>query len=160
MEFEADRTTVITGIGGGVVCDITGFAASTYMRGLRFNLVPTSLLAQVDASIGGKNGVNLRNYKNVIGTFAQPEHVLLDFSLLKTLSQKDVTSGTAEGTGYPDNLGRKDMSLAKIREKIDLIEGNMVKIGEKKLPVGKKEPQCARGWGAAGSGFSAPARSW
>lgn len=122
MEFEADRTTVITGIGGGVVCDITGFAASTYMRGLRFNLVPTSLLAQVDASIGGKNGVNLRNYKNVIGTFAQPEHVLLDFSLLKTLSQKDVTSGTAEGTGYPENLGRKDMSLAKIREKIDLID--------------------------------------
>lgn len=96
MEFEANRTTVITGIGGGVVCDITGFAASTYMRGLRFNLVPTSLLAQVDASIGGKNGVNLRNYKNIIGTFTQPEHVFLDFSLLKTLPQKEVTSGTAE----------------------------------------------------------------
>ena len=96
MEFEADRTTVITGIGGGVVCDITGFAASTYMRGLRFNLVPTSLLAQVDASIGGKNGVNLKNYKNIIGTFNQPEQVLLDFSLLKSLSQNEVTSGTGE----------------------------------------------------------------
>ncbi len=96
MEFEADRTTVITGIGGGMVCDITGFAASTYMRGLRFNLVPTSLLAQVDASIGGKNGVNLRKYKNIIGTFTQPEHVLLDFNLLKTLSQREVTSGAAE----------------------------------------------------------------
>lgn len=96
LEFEADRATVITGIGGGMVCDITGFAASTYLRGLRFNLVPTSLLAQVDASIGGKNGVNLRKYKNIIGTFSQPEHVLLDFNFLKTLSQREVTSGVAE----------------------------------------------------------------
>jgi 3-dehydroquinate synthase len=96
FEFEADRATTITGIGGGIVCDVTGFTASTYMRGLRFNFVPTSLLAQVDACIGGKNGFNLLGYKNIIGTFSHPELVLLDFSLLKTLPQEEIVSGTAE----------------------------------------------------------------
>jgi len=96
LELEADRTTVVTGFGGGIVCDITGYAASTYMRGLQFNLIPTSLLAQVDASIGGKNGVNLLEYKNIIGTFSQPQYVLLDFDLLKTLPQGEITSGVAE----------------------------------------------------------------
>lgn len=96
IELEADRTTKITGVGGGMICDITGFAASTYMRGLRFNLIPTSLLAKVDACIGGKNGVNLRGYKNIIGTFSQPEYVFLDFSFLKTLPEREIISGTAE----------------------------------------------------------------
>jgi 3-dehydroquinate synthase len=96
LELEADRSTVITGFGGGNVCDITGFAASTYMRGLRFNFIPTTLLAQVDASIGGKNGVNLSEYKNIIGTFSQPQFVLVDFNLLKTLPQREITCGTAE----------------------------------------------------------------
>jgi len=66
------------------------------MRGLQFNLIPTSLLAQVDASIGGKNGVNLLEYKNIIGTFSQPQYVLLDFDLLKTLPQGEITAGVAE----------------------------------------------------------------
>jgi len=96
LDLEADRTTIITGVGGGVICDITGFAASSYMRGLRFNLVPTSLLAQADACIGGKNGVNLHHFKNIIGTFSQPKHVLLDFNLLQTLPQREIASGTAE----------------------------------------------------------------
>jgi 3-dehydroquinate synthase len=96
LELEADRSTVITGFGGGIVCDITGFAASTYMRGLRFNFIPTTLLAQVDASIGGKNGVNLSMYKNIIGTFSQPQFILVDFNLLKTLPQREITCGTVE----------------------------------------------------------------
>jgi 3-dehydroquinate synthase len=96
LEMEADRETVIFAMGGGIVCDITGFAASTYMRGLRFNLIPTSLLAQVDAGIGGKNGVNFLGFKNIVGTFAQPDSVLLDCELLRTLPDQEVRCGTAE----------------------------------------------------------------
>jgi 3-dehydroquinate synthase len=76
VDLKADRSTFILGIGGGVVCDICGFVASTYMRGLRFAYIPTTLLAQVDASVGGKNGVNLSGYKNLVGVFNQPEFVL------------------------------------------------------------------------------------
>ncbi len=87
---------MLIGIGGGVVCDIAGFVASTYMRGTRFGFVPTTLLAQVDASIGGKNGVNFAGYKNIIGTIRQPEFCLFDFELLKTLPEEELKSGLAE----------------------------------------------------------------
>jgi 3-dehydroquinate synthase len=93
---EADRSTFILGVGGGVVCDITGFVASTYMRGMRFGFVPTTLLAQVDASVGGKNGVNFGGFKNRIGTFNQPDFVLCDTSFFKTLPEREIHSGLAE----------------------------------------------------------------
>jgi 3-dehydroquinate synthase len=96
VELEADRSTFIVGVGGGIVCDITGFAASTYLRGLRFAFVPTTLLAQVDASVGGKNGVNLNGFKNMIGVFNQPEFVICDMNVLKTLPRKEVLCGFAE----------------------------------------------------------------
>jgi 3-dehydroquinate synthase len=96
VEFEADRSTFIVGVGGGIVCDITGFAASTYMRGLRFAFVPTTLLAQVDASIGGKNGVNFKRFKNMIGVFNQPEFVICDMNTLKTLPKREILCGFAE----------------------------------------------------------------
>jgi len=96
VDLNADRSTFVVGIGGGVVCDICGFAASTYMRGLRFAYVPTTLLAQVDASVGGKNGVNLGGYKNLVGVFNQPEFVLCDGKLLKTLPPREVFCGMAE----------------------------------------------------------------
>jgi len=96
VELEADRSTYIVGVGGGIVCDITGFAASTYMRGLRFAFVPTTLLAQVDASVGGKNGVNFNGFKNMIGVFNQPEFVICDMNMLKTLPKKEVLWGFAE----------------------------------------------------------------
>ena len=73
LEREADRGALLLGIGGGVTTDITAFAASVYKRGIKYALVPTTLLAQVDASIGGKTGVNFHGYKNVIGTFGSPE---------------------------------------------------------------------------------------
>jgi 3-dehydroquinate synthase len=94
--LHADRSTFVVGIGGGVVCDICGFVASTYMRGLRFACVPTTLLAQVDASVGGKNGVNLEGYKNLIGVFNQPEFVLCDGGLLNTLPEREILCGLAE----------------------------------------------------------------
>ena len=96
IDHEADRSTFIVGIGGGIVCDIAGFAASTYMRGLRFGMVATSLLAQVDAAVGGKNGVNFRRFKNMIGVFNQPEFVICDFDLLKTLPEKEIRCGMGE----------------------------------------------------------------
>lgn len=96
VELGADRKTFILGIGGGIVTDIAGFAASTYMRGVRFGFVSTTLLGQVDASVGGKNGVNLDGYKNMIGTFNQPEFVLCDTGMLSTLTERQFRAGLAE----------------------------------------------------------------
>jgi len=96
LELEVDRFSFIVGIGGGIVCDIAGFCASTYMRGLHFGFVPTTLVAQVDASIGGKNGVNLMGYKNIIGVIRQPNFILVDFSFLKTLPERDFLCGVSE----------------------------------------------------------------
>ena len=96
VEYEVERSTFVLGVGGGVVCDITGFAASTYLRGLRFGFVPTTLLAQVDASIGGKNGVNFNGLKNRIGAFSQPAFVLCDPAFFQTLSEKEFRCGLGE----------------------------------------------------------------
>lgn len=96
LEFEADRSTFLIGIGGGIVCDITGFAASTFLRGIRFGFVASTLLAQVDASVGGKNGVNYEGYKNIIGVFNQPEFVICDINLLNTLPEREILCGIAE----------------------------------------------------------------
>lgn len=96
LEYGLDRAALIIAIGGGIVCDIAGFAASTYLRGISFGFVPTTLLAQVDASVGGKNGVNFHGYKNLIGTFNQPEFVLIDVSVLNTLPARTLGCGFAE----------------------------------------------------------------
>jgi 3-dehydroquinate synthase len=96
LTLGADRSTFLLGIGGGIVCDITGFVASTYMRGIRFAFVSTSLLSQVDASVGGKNGVNFMGYKNIVGVFNQPEFVICDPRMLKTLPEKEIGCGFAE----------------------------------------------------------------
>jgi 3-dehydroquinate synthase len=96
VEMEADRSSVILGIGGGIVCDIAGFVASTYMRGIPFGFVSTTLLSQVDASVGGKNGVNFGGYKNMVGVFNQPEFVVCDMVLLKTLPFREIQCGFAE----------------------------------------------------------------
>lgn len=96
IEMGADRSTLLIGIGGGIVTDITGFVASTYMRGLDFGYVSTTLLGQVDASIGGKNGVNIINYKNMVGTFAQPLFVISDVEFLRTLPPRELRAGMGE----------------------------------------------------------------
>ena len=96
LDLGIDRTGFILGIGGGVVCDIAGFMASIYMRGIRCAYVSTSLLSQVDASTGGKNGVNLGSTKNLLGCFRQPEFVICDPSMLKTLPEEEYFSGLAE----------------------------------------------------------------
>ncbi|VVC03916.1 3-dehydroquinate synthase [Candidatus Bilamarchaeum dharawalense] len=96
LDLEIDKSTMMIGVGGGIVCDVTGFAASTYVRGLQFGFVPTTLLAQVDASIGGKNGVNLEGYKNLVGLIRQPRFCLCDFEMLKTLPPVELRCGMAE----------------------------------------------------------------
>lgn len=96
LEYEADRSYFILGIGGGVVCDIAGFVASIFMRGVRFGFVSTTLLSQVDASIGGKNGINFNRFKNMVGVFSQPGFVICDTSLLTTLPPRELSSGFGE----------------------------------------------------------------
>lgn len=90
------RKDGVIALGGGVVGDLAGFVASTFMRGLHFLQVPTTLLAQVDSSIGGKTGVNTASAKNLVGTFAQPDGVLIDTDTLKTLAPRRVREGIAE----------------------------------------------------------------
>ncbi len=96
LERGADRDALIVGIGGGITTDITGFTASIYKRGVKFAFVPTTLLAQVDASIGGKNGVNLHSYKNILGTINQPQWIYICPQLLQTLPEHEFKAGIAE----------------------------------------------------------------
>ena len=96
IEMGADRTSFILGIGGGIVTDVAGFVASTYMRGIKFGFVTTTLLGAVDASVGGKNGVNVGGFKNMVGTFSQPQFVVCDASLLSTLPKRELRAGLAE----------------------------------------------------------------
>lgn len=96
LEFRLSRDEQIIALGGGVVGDLTGFAAACYMRGIAFVQVPTTLLAQVDSSVGGKTGVNHPRGKNLIGAFHQPSRVICDMDLLETLDEREYRAGLAE----------------------------------------------------------------
>ena len=96
LEREFTRRDCVVAVGGGVVGDLAGFVAATYMRGVDFYSIPTTVLSQLDSSIGGKNGVNLNNYKNMVGTFYQPKKVVIDLDLLKTLTTRQICNGLAE----------------------------------------------------------------
>jgi 3-dehydroquinate synthase len=96
LDFGADRKALMINLGGGVVTDMGGFAASTYKRGIDFIQIPTTLLSQVDASVGGKTGIDLDNVKNIIGTFTQPQAVFISGEFLSTLDDRQMRSGFAE----------------------------------------------------------------
>lgn len=96
LDFGAERNSLMINLGGGVVTDMGGFAASTYKRGIDFIQIPTSLLSQVDASVGGKTGIDLDSVKNIIGTFTQPQAVYVHTDFLKTLDRRQLISGFAE----------------------------------------------------------------
>ena len=96
IELGVDRSCFVLAVGGGIVTDVAGFAASTFMRGVEFGFISTTLLGQVDASVGGKNGVNVDGYKNMVGTFTQPRFVVCDVNLLRTLSAREFRTGLAE----------------------------------------------------------------
>jgi shikimate kinase / 3-dehydroquinate synthase len=114
ITMEADRKTFLIGVGGGIVTDITGYVGSVYMRGVKFGFVPTSLLAMVDASIGGKNGIDVGDYKNLVGTINQPDFLLYDISFLRSLPQHEWANGFAE---IIKHACIKDVNLFKELEK-------------------------------------------
>jgi len=96
LKENVDRNTFVIAVGGGIVCDTAGFAASVYLRGLSFGFVATTLLSIVDASVGGKNGVNFWGYKNLVGSFTQPKFVICATDYLKTLPFNELCNGLAE----------------------------------------------------------------
>ena len=96
LDANMDRTSIVIALGGGVVGDMAGFAAASFMRGIRFIQIPTTIVSQVDSSVGGKTGVNHPSGKNIIGSFHQPEAVLIEMSLLDTLPERELPAGLAE----------------------------------------------------------------
>jgi 3-dehydroquinate synthase len=122
IDFGADRKALMINLGGGVITDMGGFVASTYKRGIDFVQVPTTLLSQVDASVGGKTGVDVDGIKNIIGTFTQPKAVFMHGDFLKTLPSRQILSGLAEmlkhglivDAPYWDQLKTSDLSLPSI----------------------------------------------
>ncbi len=96
LGFDADPDTVLVAIGGGSVSDLAGFVAHTWKRGIEFIIVPTTLLSMIDASVGGKNAIDLGNAKNVVGSFHLPTHIICDVDWLSSLSEKDLAAGMAE----------------------------------------------------------------
>jgi 3-dehydroquinate synthase len=148
MDYELDRDSFLIGIGGGIVCDITGYVASTYLRGLRFGYVATTLLAQVDASVGGKTGVNFKGYKNMIGTFNQPDFVLCDLALLNTLPEEERRCGFAEiikhgAIADPDLFrylaSNKQMALELNKDIIERLVRDSVRIKARVVNADEKE---------------------
>lgn len=108
-----DRNSIIISVGGGITGDISAFAASTFMRGIKYYQVPTTLLAMVDSSVGGKTGVNFNNRKNLVGTFYQPESVFINEIFLKSLPVKEILSGSGEIFKYCFLADYKNYSLLK-----------------------------------------------
>lgn len=119
LQYGLDRKSTIIALGGGVVGDLSGFVASIYMRGISYIQVPTTLLSQVDSSIGGKTGVDTADGKNLIGSFYQPKRVYIDPSLLKTLPEREFISGLAEVVKY---------GVICSRELFEYLESNVEKI--------------------------------
>jgi 3-dehydroquinate synthase len=117
IAFQADRQFTLVGVGGGVVSDLTGYVASVFMRGISVGFIPTSLLAMVDASIGGKNGIDVGPYKNLVGVIKQPSFLLFDFSFLTTLPDAEWSNGFAEIIKHACIL---DATAFRLLEKYDL----------------------------------------
>lgn len=130
-DFNMNRTDIIISFGGGVVGDISGFVASTYLRGIRYLQIPTTLISQVDSSIGGKTGIDIRQGKNLVGNFYNPVKVIIDTDVLKTLDEKYFSDGMAEVIKY---AFIKDRQLYDILYKSDFeelynnIDGSMDRI--------------------------------
>lgn len=136
IEMEADRKTILIGVGGGVVTDITGYVASVFMRGLKFGFVPTTVLAMVDASIGGKNGIDVGVYKNLVGTIRQPSFILHDTVFLNSLPETEWVNGFAEIIKHAcikdaamfQELEKKSLKKYQVRKKsvCELIQRNAI----------------------------------
>lgn len=129
MGLKADRNSLLINLGGGVIGDMGGFCAASFKRGMRFINIPTTLLAMVDASLGGKTGVDFMNQKNMIGLFASPLATFIDPLFLDTLSKRQVKSGQAEmikhgliasQSHFEKTIGAQEFPLALIRESVEI----------------------------------------
>ena len=118
LENGFSRKDCVVAVGGGVVGDLSGFAASAYMRGIDFYNIPTTLLSQIDSSIGGKTAINFGNVKNIVGAFYQPKKVLIDADLLNTLPERQISNGLAEAI---------KMALTSDSELFDIFETKNIK---------------------------------
>ena len=118
LENGFSRKDCVAAVGGGVVGDVSGFAASAYMRGIDFYNIPTTLLSQIDSSIGGKTAINFSGIKNIVGAFYQPKKVLIDPDLLKTLPDRQISNGLAEAI---------KMSLTSDKELFEIFENKDIK---------------------------------
>ena len=121
----ADRSSVLINLGGGLLCDMGGFAASTFKRGMHFINIPTTLLSQVDASVGGKTGFNFSGLKNEIGVFSHPEYVIIDSTFNRTLDKRNILSGWAEMLKHVLIFDEKDWN--------NLTKNDIHRIGFKEL---------------------------
>jgi 3-dehydroquinate synthase len=130
-----DRKSVLVAIGGGVIGDTVGFVASTYLRGLRWVNVPTTVLAQVDSGLGGKNGVNLPDGKNLVGSFYQPQAVFICFSFLKTLPDREIISGLGEILKY---------SYLDLKIPFPVFEAKKFDGEKMRKTIGKLTPRCVK----------------
>jgi 3-dehydroquinate synthase len=136
IDLGADRTTTLVGVGGGVITDLTGYIASVYMRGISFGFIPTTLLALVDASIGGKNGIDVGLYKNMVGIIRQPQFILHDLVFLNTLPQIEWQGGFSEIIKHAcirdasmfKQLEASDISLFQKKKKLlcELVQRNAI----------------------------------
>lgn len=170
MEKRADRSTFLLGIGGGIISDITGFVAATYMRGLNFGFISTTLLGQVDAAVGGKNGVNVAGYKNMAGTFRHPAFIIADVDMLRTLPRREQRAGMAEVVKvavvgdralfemleanahediYSDTEVMQRVVVSSIRQKLDIVERDECEHGLRRLlnlghTIGHAIEKCTR----------------
>ncbi len=133
------RKDAVVAVGGGVVGDLSGFAASMYMRGIDFYNIPTTLLSQVDSSIGGKTAVDFRGYKNVIGAFYQPKKVIIDPDVLKTLDKRQVAAGMAEAIKMSLT---SDAEMFAMLEKAEDIYADIDTVIEKALRIKKYVVEC------------------
>lgn len=148
-EAGLDRSGVVLALGGGMTGDLAGFVAATYLRGVRFIQVPTSLLAMVDSSVGGKTGINLEQGKNLVGAFYQPIEVDADLDLLRTLPRREYVSGLAEVVKYgviwdasflhllqkhvPELLSREPVLLEKVVARCCQIKAEVVAMDEREI---------------------------
>ena len=145
FNFGLDRQSLLINLGGGVICDVGGFAASTFMRGIEFINIPTTLLAQVDASVGGKTGVNFNEIKNAIGVFKNPIGVVIDVQTLKTLPKRELVAAFGEIIKHGVISGREHFDLVTSKKPVEFDQKEIIKIIKQsikiKLNIVQKDPK-------------------
>ncbi|MCM8767887.1 MAG: 3-dehydroquinate synthase [Candidatus Omnitrophica bacterium] len=150
LNLNINRSDLILNLGGGVISDIGGFVASIYMRGIKYVNVPTTLLSQVDASIGGKTGINMEEGKNLVGTFYQPYFVYIDFNTLSSLSYSEVKQGISEMIKYGVIKNKKifekleKIDLEQIKNEYEFLISECVKIKVKVVEKDEREEKGLR----------------